>query len=423
MKDFKIYKISLRARITLATVIIITVIALVLTLLVMYNANYLVFSSSAAMPTQTVWIEGTNGEPAKEIEHSTTDFFAPGFSAGQAIPAQATTVTPEQASAYAVTVTPAFSSAEFLVPQEITVAVEHFNYYVLLYMLIIIVAGGLITWFVLGNALKPVRRLSEEISGISEANLALRIKEFKAGDEINSLADSFNNMLERLDKAFAGQKGFASAAAHELKTPLCAIKTNIEVLELEDKPSPKEYAQTINVIKSQTDRMVALVDELLKLAAWEKLEFETVELTPLIAQIAEETAHQLRESNVTVKINDKEGLEVFTNKELLSRVLLNVVSNAIKYGGGNVEITAKNGDTADTAEITVADNGAGIPKEYQSKIFEPFFRVDPSRARKLGGAGLGLAIAKDGVTRLGGSIEYRDREGGGSEFVVFLGDE
>ncbi len=436
MKKLRIYKTSLRARITIVTVLMISAIAVVLTFFTMYKANYLVFSTTDILPSiGAVHVEDMIPieDPAVNISSEAgTGFFAPGFEAQaatvpaqalveaqQAAPAQSITDT-DKLSAHAITVSSAFVDGTFSVSPAVTLAVQDFNIVLLVVMITIIAAGGFATWLALGRALRPVKSLSEEIGGISENDLSVRITDFRAGDEINRLADSFNHMLERLDKAFAGQKGFASAAAHELKTPLSAIKANIEVLELEKQPDAEEYAQTISVVKKQTGRMIALVDELLELAADKEQAAEELLLAPVLKEAAEALAHEAAEYRTNISIEAEEGCRGVANRELLLRAVENIISNAIKYGsrGGSVAVCAK--QTESEAYITVADNGPGVPKEYRESIFEPFFRVDASRSRKAGGAGLGLAIAKDALTRQGGSIEYIENKEGGSIFKITL---
>lgn len=436
----RIYKISLRARITTVTVLMISAIAVVLTFFTMYNANYLVFSAADILPaSNSAYIEGNDSIDVQVIESDPAqstgiDFFAPGFETQeatvpaqvvieeqQAVPAQSTTDS-ESMPAYAITVSSTLADGTFNVSPAVTLAVQDFNIVLLVVMISIIAAGGFITWLALGRALKPVKSLSEEIGGISENDLSQRITDFKAGDEINRLADSFNHMLERLDRAFAGQKGFASAAAHELKTPLSAIKANIEVLEMEERPNAEEYAQTVEVVKKQTGRMIALVDELLELAADKQQTVEKLDVAAVVREAAEALAHEAAKQNTKIDTQAEEDCHATANRELLLRATENLISNAIKYGkrGGTVNVRTRK--TNDGTVITVTDDGPGVPEEYRESIFEPFFRVDASRSRRAGGAGLGLAIAKDALARQGGTLVYEENPTGGSIFKITLQD-
>lgn len=439
MKNLRIYKTSLRARITIVTVLMISAIAVVLTFFTMYNANYLVFSTTDIMP-QTASTEVTETTAANvaipAVPADGGSFFAPGFQtqasttqaqvaveAQQVVPAQHGSVnvkTGDDLSYYSITVSPTFAEDTFSVSPAVTLAVQDFNIVLIVVMIIIIAAGGFVTWLALGRALKPVKSLSEEIGDISENDLSVRITDFKAGDEISRLADSFNHMLERLDKAFAGQKGFASAAAHELKTPLSAIKANIGVLELEESPDTAEYAQTIEVVKNQTGRMISLVDELLELAADREQAVAELSVAPVLKEAADALAHEAAEHKTEIVVESDPDCRATANRDLLLRAVENLTSNAIKYGkrGGRVVLRAEQAE--DGISISVADNGPGIPAEYRERIFEPFFRVDASRSRKAGGAGLGLAIAKDALLRQGGSLEYMENPQGGSIFKMWL---
>ncbi len=442
MKKLKIYKISLRARITIVTMLMISVIAVAFTFITMYSANYLVFSAtdtpSALSQAPLEPMDPANAassdvlvEPASNVY-----LFAPGFDA-QMLTVPASTVLQSQDAepllpaaqfaaeadsvpAQVVSISSSFADGVFSVSPAITLAVQDFNILLLVIMMIIVAVGGLVTWLALGGALRPVKRLSEEIGGIGENDLSVRISDFKAGDEINRLADSFNHMLERLDKAFAGQKGFASAAAHELKTPLSAIKANIEVLEIEKEPDAEEYAQTISVVKKQTERMISLVDELLELASGKEQAVERLELAPILRESAKSLAHTAAEREIEIVLDVPDDCCATANRELLRRAAENIISNAVKYGKHGSRVFLRAEQTNTDVLIRVIDSGPGVPEQDRERIFEPFFRVDTSRSRKAGGAGLGLAIAQDALIRQGGKLEYLENPEGGSIFQITL---
>lgn len=374
-------KLSLRLRLTLFIVLLLTGICVVMTLLSLYNAN-----NVFVMPY---------------ISTTITDF-----------PADRVLISTEAVAAE-VASEPAYAAA-------LTQSSTEFNALSLWTMVAVIGGGGLLAYFLLGRALKPLHELSGEISAVTENELSQRIEKTGAGGEISSLADSFNTMLARLDKAFSDQKRFSSDAAHELKTPLAAIKTNIDVLKLDEKPPIEEYEKTVNVIEKQTGRMIRLVDDLFTMSAQREYDFnDTVKFDAMFQEIIAQLEPRIAEKNLSVHLEES-GFATRANSVMLTRAFSNLVENAVKYNqdGGSIAISA----TGNDKEITfaIADTGVGIPEERIKDIFKPFYRVDHSRSRKIGGAGLGLAIAKDVIERHGGSVSAAPAKGGGTVFTVTL---
>ncbi|WP_235843854.1 histidine kinase dimerization/phospho-acceptor domain-containing protein [Christensenella hongkongensis] len=252
---------SLRMRLTLFTILLLTCVAIVFTLSSMYNANlsfvvpYITYSAAIKDQDLPVPPDGQSQEALPEAAISSSTSTEASFPGGAYQPPDESTMDFDQSVSM------------------ITASASRFNNTSLFIMLGVIAGGGLLTYFLLGRALAPVRELSKEIQGITENELSERVAESDRNDEIGQLARSFNTMLERLDKAFSDQKRFSSDAAHELKTPLAAIKTNIDVLQLDDDPTSSEYKETIEVVKKQTGRMIRLVDDLFTMSAQRDYDF------------------------------------------------------------------------------------------------------------------------------------------------------
>jgi len=414
-------KISLRMRLTLTTILIISAIAVMLTLVSMYNANiaissvavdpalddasydsYFSYGSTAAAPASTE-------NPSAEYNAEEAGFFERVTPASEvfSLPGERP---PNQGSSSILSITPVT-----------TMTIGMFNMSSILYMLIIIAAGGVFTYFALGRALRPVRLLSDEISGITENELAVRIEDFNAGDEMTKLADSFNTMLERLERAFSVQKEFAAAAAHELKTPLSAIKANIDVLHMDELPTIDEYRDTIQVAEKQTARMSLLVDDLLAMSNGREYELnDAVDIGALTKEILSDLSHAVRANKLTVNIKNTYEGNVYANAQMLRRALTNIIENAVKYNrpGGSIDISISGLDN--TLDYCVSDTGIGIGEEHLPHIFEPFYRADSSRSRKVGGAGLGLAISQEIIHKHGGKITASQNAEGGTDFRIKL---
>ena len=279
-----------------------------------------------------------------------------------------------------------FSQTPFVIIDE---SQHNFQIYSIITAILFILIGAFGAYLISGQALKPIKTLATDIENIDANNLATKIEPPASNDEVSRLTHSFNNMLEKLNSSFETQKLFAQNAAHELKTPLASIRTNIEVLQLDSEPSLDEYKEVVNTVKGSTEQLIALVDGLLALndevdeSKWQffygKEMFEKI-LSDLNESIAEKELEVLLLGNCRVK----------GNQSLLERAFSNLVHNAIRYNikGGLVRIIMTNDS------IIIEDSGIGIPREHLSHLFEPFYCVNSSRSKELGGNGLGLAIAK-----------------------------
>jgi len=254
---------------------------------------------------------------------------------------------------------------------------------------VIIVIGTVISYFIAGQTLKPLNILTERIEEIDENSLNAQIIPTSSGSEVARLTKSFNNMLEKLDKAFFAKKLFASNAAHELKTPLANILTTIEVMQMDDKPGADEYEEVIEITKENVDRLTVIVQDLLRFNAdLDDGLCERMQTGELFNKIVVDLSKIIEEKNISVTING--NIEIYGEKTLLERAFYNLVLNAVKYNRDNGEIRI----TATRDEVIIEDTGIGIPKENIPQIFDPFYCVDKSRSRRLGGNGLGLSIAK-----------------------------
>lgn len=286
-----------------------------------------------------------------------------------------------------------------------------------IYMLLVIAAGGCLTWFLVGSSLKPLKALSERMKSCTAENLSQQIPVPPNRDEVAELTESFNHMSLQLDRTFEAQRRFAQSTAHELRTPLAVLKTKIDVFQKRRDRSRSEYDELIAALSKQTDRLSELVRDLLELTDTDGVATpEPVALLPLMQQTVSELSALAGEKQVCLSLTGSE-VTVEGNRLLLGRVFFNLVENAIKYNrpGGSVDITV-----SDTPAVTVADTGIGIPPEALDAVFEPFYRVDKSRSRQMGGAGLGLATVKSIVQQHGGRIELSSAPGEGSVFTVYL---
>ena len=273
-------------------------------------------------------------------------------------------------------------------------------------------------YFLTGKALRPVRNLSVAMGNMDENNLSARVEVDGSSKEIQLLSDTYNHMLERLECAFTQQKKFSMAAAHELKTPLACMRANLEVLQMDANPSAEEYREAVAVASRNTNRLIELVEELLKMNNMEELNFQTVALTPMFDAILDELAPVIVEKKLSVAVACDGAVK--GDLSFLYRAFFNLVENAVKYNVecGSIQIKAKRED--DRVYVSIADTGIGIPEEEADSVFHAFYRVDKSRSREIGGCGLGLSIVKNIIEKHGGDVSVAPNETGGSIFTVKL---
>lgn len=297
---------------------------------------------------------------------------------------------------------------------------------------IIILLSSIGTYFISRRALTPLHDLSTKIGKIQAQNLSESLEIPDSNDEISQLTASFNKMLSRLDDAFTAQKQFSASAAHELRTPLAVMQTNLEVFARKKTPSTEEYQEIFSLIQEQTGRLSHLAEILLDMTGIQTVErSETISLAELTEEVFCDLASVAEQKQIELIQRDGD-CTVIGSYLLLYRAVYNLVENAIKYNhpSGKVTVTLHSGKVildassqphpADCAFIEISDTGIGISPEYQEKIFAPFFRVDKSRSRAMGGAGLGLALVAEIARQHGGQVKVLASSKKGSTIALML---
>lgn len=289
----------------------------------------------------------------------------------------------------------------------------------LLVMVAIVAVSLGVTYFVTGRVLRPLKELNRSVKEIGGENLHRRVELPKGEDEVRELTGSFNAMLGRLEDAFLVQKNFAANAAHELKTPLAVMKTSLQVLELDEEPSPEDYQEFREDVAAGLERLTGTVDNLLALANDSVENLEPVELRELVDQAGKALRERAKEKGIAVSVEGK-APPVLGNRILLYRVFFNLMENAVKYNREGGEVRAELSEQDGGAWVEISDTGMGIPAESLHHIFEPFYRADRSRSQRIPGAGLGLSIVRTVLDRCGGTIKVDSVEGKGTAIRVFL---
>lgn len=295
-----------------------------------------------------------------------------------------------------------------------------YRYESAIFTVVAVVLGGVLTYYVAGKALDPVKTLSEKVKNIHIHNLNETLEVPPTRDEIAELARSYNDMAEKLNRAFSVQKRFSADAAHELRTPLAVMQTKLDVFHKKGQHTPEEYQALTASFQTQLGRLRNMVAELLDMANMEEdWSVEQVALLEVLENVKSDLSCVAEEHNVAVTLSGA-ACVAQGNPSLLHRAFYNLVENGIKYNvpGGQVDIEVCCG--VEQVEVSISDTGCGIPPALQEQVFEPFFRVDKSRSRKMGGAGLGLSMVDAIVRQHGGTVSVTDREGGGSCFTVTL---
>ena len=281
--------------------------------------------------------------------------------------------------------------------------------------------GGAVTYFVSGRALKPLREFSETVEKVQAQNLTdCTIGENKI-TELDRLRSSYNKMLLRLSESFETQRQFTGNAAHELRTPLALIQAQLDLYHTTSHPECDAATQeTIQMVTEQNERLTRLVRTLLDMSELQSVaRNDKIELHSLIEEVLTDLEPLAQEKNIKLAGKCKNTTMVGSDI-LIYRLVYNLVENAIKYNhsGGQVTVTAYKEQKH--IYLSVADTGSGIPKELRERVFEPFFRVDKSRSRKLGGVGLGLALVREIVRVHDGSITVKSNPSGGTILEVIF---
>lgn len=305
---------------------------------------------------------------------------------------------------------------------------------------IIILLSSVCTYFLTKKALTPLQKLTSEVSQIQAQNLSTQLEVPNSKDEIAQLTSSFNEMLTRLDNAFSTQKQFSANAAHELRTPLAVLQTNLEVFEKKQEPEMIEYRQLFTMIKEQTARLSQLVGTLLDMTNLKSVpRTDHVSLEELVDEVFCDLDPVAEKAGISIHFDDSSSQDLYTDVHtpdasalnnnilnitgsyvLLYRAVYNLVENAIKYNRPNGSVTVSVKEKNGQAMILVKDTGIGISPENQKKIFDPFFRVDKSRSRAMGGAGLGLALVDSIAKEHGGTVNVLESSETGSTIALML---
>ena len=279
--------------------------------------------------------------------------------------------------------------------------------------------SGILAYFVSGRALKPLRSFASQVEMVQMNNLAdMKIDE-DVLPEFKQLSHSFNQMLERLNTAFAAQRQFTGNAAHELRTPLALMQAQLELFSAEHPAMLPQTAEFLTLLREQTERLTQMTRTLLEMSNLQQVaRNERIQLAPMIEEIFTDLAPLAEKRGVTL---EAEGDGIMTGSDaLIYRLIFNLTENAVKYNrpGGSVRVSVT--QEPEKLLLRVSDTGCGIPEEHQRSIFQPFFRVDKSRSREYGGAGLGLALVWEIAELHGGSVWVEESSEKGTTIAVGL---
>lgn len=293
----------------------------------------------------------------------------------------------------------------------------------------VIIAGSCAAYLLAGHYTKPVQQLSAHMKEIGPDTLSDSIEIEGGGEEVQELVKSFNQMTDQLDEAFAMQSRFSVSAAHELRTPIAVLRTKLDVFK-KKKRKQSEYDELVDTMETYIDRLSAIIANLLELTETSELgEVEDVSLGAVITTVVDDLESVAQNNMVDVQVNTKidahsetqseaQNLTVKGNANLLYRAIYNLVENAIRYNHkeGSVNITLET--EGQECLVTIADTGVGIAPEQRELVFEPFYRVNKSRSREFGGAGIGLSLVKTILKRHGASITVSENTPQGSVFTI-----
>ena len=284
---------------------------------------------------------------------------------------------------------------------------------------VVTVLSGILAYFVSGRALKPLRSFASQVEKVQLNNLAdMRINE-DVLPEFRQLSHSFNQMLERLNNAFAAQRQFTGNAAHELRTPLALMQARLELFSAEHPDVLPETAEFLTLLREQTERLTQMTKTLLEMSNLQQVaRNEHIQLAPMIEEIFTDLAPLAEKNDIALEV-EGDGAMIGSDA-LIYRLLFNLTETAVKYNrhGGSVRVTVS--QESEKLLIRVSDTGRGIPEEFQRSIFQPFFRVDKSRSREYGGAGLGLSLVWEIAELHGGSVRVTKSSDRGTTILVEL---
>lgn len=279
--------------------------------------------------------------------------------------------------------------------------------------------GGVVTYFICGRALKPLNEFSKKIEEVQAQNLADSEIEENDVKELNQLSVSYNRMLKRLSEAFETQRQFTANAAHELRTPLAVMQVQLDVYNSSEHPDNDACAtQTIQMVTEQNERLSKMVKTLLDMSELQTVaRDDEIALDALVEEVLADLEPLAQKKHIQL-VQTCEPVSMMGSDILIYRLVYNLVENAIKYNRLDGTVTVSVTEENDRTCIRVEDTGNGIPEELKERVFDPFFRVDKSRSRALGGVGLGLALVHEIVRVHDGEITIKDNKAGGTTFEV-----
>jgi len=286
--------------------------------------------------------------------------------------------------------------------------------------LIITLTVSFLMYLIVGYALYPLRELTLKIEDIQAKNLKEPILSKSNSTEIERLTLAFNRLLLRLEETFATQRQFSANAAHELRTPLAVMSTKFEVFEKNKNPNEADYKEAIGMARSQTDRLSHVIDILLEMTELQSApKSDSISLSEITEEVICDLVAVAEKKSISLVQDDGEA-RLTGSDTLVYRAVYNLIENAIKYNkeGGKVSVAITEDESF--AKVIITDTGSGIAKEDWDRIFEPFFRVDKSRSRSMGGAGLGLALVKEIAVRHGGDVKVIESSNKGSSIELSL---
>lgn len=289
----------------------------------------------------------------------------------------------------------------------------------LIITILLALLGGVVTYFISGHALRPIREFSDKIEEVQAQNLSdSRIDENNV-KELNQLGISYNKMLERLSEAFEIQRQFSANAAHELRTPLALMQVQLDLYNSASHPgNDADTLQTIKMVTEQNDKLNRMVKTLLDMSELQTVgRDDKIILDAIVEEVLADLEPLAVEKNIKL-IGKCEDDTMIGSDILIYRLVYNLVENAIKYNHSLGQVTVTAYQRSKHVYLSVEDTGSGIPKELRERVFEPFFRVDKSRSRELGGVGLGLAFVREIVRVHDGSICIKSGKTGGTIFEV-----
>ena len=279
--------------------------------------------------------------------------------------------------------------------------------------------GGVVTYFICGRALKPLNEFSKKIEEVQAQNLADSEIEENDVKELNQLSVSYNRMLKRLSEAFETQRQFTANAAHELRTPLAVMQVQLDVYNSSEHPDNDACAtQTIQMVTEQNERLSKMVKTLLDMSELQTVaRDDEIALDALVEEVLADLEPLAQKKHIQL-VQKCEPVSMMGSDILIYRLVYNLVENAIKYNRLDGTVTVSVTEENDRTCIRVEDTGNGIPEDLKGRVFDPFFRVDKSRSRALGGVGLGLALVHEIVRVHDGEITIKDNKAGGTTFEV-----